>query len=665
MTFRAPAHIARSCDASHSEMAEAIRVLAIDSVESDRPDRPSPSVGLAHVATVLFSQFLKFDSVDPAWPDRDRLVFATGQNAKLRYALFQLAGYGAASSLECQTFRRQSHVSEYLECASAVDPEATTGPRQEIAIGAGMAIAERLMNARFGNDFADHYSYVIGEEDCLRESINREAIVLAGQLRLSRLILLLDDSGKANGETASRFCSDDTLAWIEASGWSSCRISGVDPHAIAAAIDRARRSDCPSLIVCRSAGSSDAIYRDQTELARGSLLASEADEITRRAPKGSRAALPVPEAVLAKWRQVGRRGGAARRDWIERTRRRASKPRSPYHDAVNHNLPFGLTEVMNGLRQGSTIGESSISTQDASERVIEGMVSALPNLLRTSAILARSESTRIRVPRSLLSKTFECSHIHPLHSRAVAGAVNGVALHGGFIPYCDTHLGLDDNSRCALDVAAKFNVRVIHLMAQDLVGAAQDALVHRPIAHLASLRAVPNLLVFRPGDAVETVEAWECALRAQANPSVIYLSQQMLPTFRKTINDVNHVAFGAYVVLEPENGRDVTLIATGSEVSVALEAAKLLESHLVRAAVVSAPCFELFSEQPQAYRAAVLGDVPRIGIEAGPEGDWKRWIGDAGKFVCMLHSDATGGCRELGTGARTVATIALRCVANA
>jgi transketolase len=646
-------------------MADAIRILAVGPVESERPDRPKLSIGMANLAMVLFSQFLKFDTADPTWPDRDRLVFATGEDAKLRYALRYLSGYGVTSSLECQTFHRQLHASEYLEYSSALDPEAATDPGQKIAIGAGMAVAERLMNARFGNGFVDHFSYVIGGGDCLSGRISQEAIVLAGQLRLSRLILLFDDSGESDGSDGSPLSSDSALAWIEASGWSLCRISGDAPLAIAGAIARARRSDRPSLIVCRSTGSSSASHRDKTEPTRVPLPASEVKDVALFAPNELRAAFPVRDAVLAKWRQIGRRWGAARREWIERARQRSSRPRSPYHDSVNRNLPFGLTEAMKKLRQCFTTEEPSICTQDASGRVIEGMASTLPNLLRNSANVARSGSTRSRVTCSLQSTTFASDHIHLLQNGAMAAAVNGIALHGGLIPYYDTHLDIADNSRCALDVAAKLNVRVIHLITQDFESTAQGGVIHQTAAPLASLRGIPNLLVFRPGDAVEAAEAWECALCAQASPSVLYLSRQMLPTFRKSMSDANLVAFGAYVVLEPEDGRDVTLIATGSEVTVALEAAKRLASDRIRAAVVSAPCFELFSGQPETYRAAVLGNVPRIGIEAGPEDDWTRWIGGCGEFVCISPTNAVGGCREPGIDARIVATIALKRVTNA
>src|SRR5262249_18746904 len=327
-----------------------------------------------------------------------------------------------------------------------------------------------------------------------------------------------------------------------------------------------------------------------------------------------------PEGVLAQWREAGRRGHAARRSWIERTKRLNSDSRSPFHDALNRNLPGSYVEAMKRLRDDFASERPNIATRQASQRVIDAIAEALPNLLGGSADLTHSNLTRARTQQPVQPGSFAGSYIHyGVREHAMAAAMNGIALHGGFIPYGGTFLGFADYSRPAIRLAALMNVRVIHVMTHDSIGLGEDGPTHQPVEHLASLRAIPNLLVFRPGDAVETAEAWDCALREQANPSVLCLSRQALPTFRETVSDVNQVAFGAYVVVDPEERRDVTLIATGSEVSIALEAAKLLASDGVRAAVVSAPCFELFRQQSREYRTAVLGRVPRIGVEAAVE----------------------------------------------
>jgi transketolase len=478
--------------------------------------------------------------------------------------------------------------------------------------------------------------------------------------------VLFDDNEISIDGATSLSCSDDQLARFKAAGWSASRIDGHDPQAIEAAIERARNSDRPSLIACRTIIGFGAPNRQGTEKVHGAPLGGEEAARTRDALNWPHAPFEIPETVLARWREAGRRGHTARRDWIERTRRVSSDSRSPFHDALNRNLPCSYLEA---LRDDFAAERPNIATRQASQRVIDGIAEALPNLLGGSSDLTHSNLTRAKTQRPVQPGSFDGSYVHyGVREHAMAAAMNGIALHGGFIPYGGTFLSFADYSRPAIRLAALMNVRVIHVMTHDSIGLGEDGPTHQPVEHLASLRAIPNLLVFRPGDAVETAEAWDCALRAQANPSVLCLSRQALPTFREAVSDVNQVAFGAYVVVEPEDGRDVTLVATGSEVSIALEAAKLLASEGVRAAVVSAPCFELFRRQSREYRIAVLGRVPRIGIEAAIEGDWARWLGDGGEFVGMTGFGASAPAetlyREFGITADAVAKAALRCIAR-
>ena len=460
------------------------------------------------------------------------------------------------------------------------------------------------------------------------------------------------------------------LARFKAAGWSACRIDGHDPEAIAAAIERARNSDRPSLIACRTIIGYGAPNRQGTEKVHGAPLGGEEAARTRDALNWPHAPFEIPEAVLAQWREAGRRGHAARRSWIERTRRLSSDARSPFHDALNRNLPCSYTEAMTRLRDGFAAERPNIATRQASQRVIDAIAEALPNLLGGSADLTHSNLTRAKSQSPVKPGSFAGSYVHyGVREHAMAAAMNGIALHGGFIPYGGTFLSFADYSRPAIRLAALMGIRVIHVMTHDSIGLGEDGPTHQPVEHLASLRAIPNLLVFRPGDAVETAEAWDCALRAQNNPSVLCLSRQAMPTFREAGGEQNLVAFGAYVVVEPEDGRDVTLIATGSEVSIAMHAAELLASVNIRAAVVSAPCFELFRQQSREYRTAVLGRVPRIGVEAAVEGDWARWLGDGGEFVGMTGFGASAPAetlyREFGITADAVAKAALRCIARA
>jgi len=671
MTAPALACIESRPDATHAEMANAIRFLAIDAVEKAKSGHPGMPMGMADVATVLFSRFLKFDPADPAWPDRDRFVLSAGHGSMLLYALLHLTGYEGVTSDQLRAFRQWgSKTPGHPEYGHTPGVETTTGPLgQGIATAVGMALAERLMNARFGDDFVDHHTYVIAGDGCLMEGLSHEAISLAGHLGLGRLIVLFDDNQISIDGATALSCSDDQLARFKASGWLASRVDGHDPEAIAAAIERARNSDRPSLIACRTVIGFGAPNRQGSEKAHGAPLGTEEIARTRAALDWPHGPFEIPETVLEQWRGIGARGHAARRSWIERTRRLNVSPRSPFHDALNRNLPCHYTQAIAQIRDRFATERPNIASRQASQLVIDAIAEALPNFLGGSADLTHSNLTWAKTQQPVRPGQFEGSYIHyGVREHAMAAAMNGIALHGGFIPYGGTFLTFADYSRPAIRLAALMGIRVIHVMTHDSIGLGEDGPTHQPVEHLASLRAIPNLLVFRPADAVETAEAWDCALRSQTSPSVLCLSRQGLPTFREAGGDANRVALGAYVVVEPEGGRDVTLIATGSEVSIALEAAKLLASDGVRAAVVSAPCFDLFREQPREYRAEVLGDVPKIGIEAAVEGDWARWLGDSGEFVGMTGFGASAPAevlyREFGITADAVAKAALRCIAR-
>ena len=671
MNIQTPVSIPRPVDVSHADMANAIRFLAVDAVEKAKSGHPGMPMGMADVATVLFSRFLKFDATDPAWPDRDRFVLSAGHGSMLLYALLYLTGYRGVTLDELKAFRQWgSKTPGHPEYGHTPGVETTTGPLgQGIATAVGMALAERLLNARFGDELVDHYTYVIAGDGCLMEGLSQEAISLAGHLRLNRLIVLFDDNEISIDGSTSLSCSDDQLARFRASGWSASRIDGHDPEAIAASIEQARHSERPSLIACRTVIGFGAPNRQGTEKTHGAPLGADEVDKTRAALRWPHEPFQIPEPIIERWRRAGSRGGQARRSWIERTRRLNSAPRSAFHDALNRNLPCEFAGAIAQLRLRFGAEKPDIATRQASQLVIDAITEVLPNLLGGSADLTHSNLTRAKTQRPVRHDCFEGSYIHyGIREHAMAAAMNGIALHGGFIPYGGTFLSFADYSRPAIRLAALMGVRVIHVMTHDSIGLGEDGPTHQPVEHLASLRAIPNLLVFRPGDAVETAEAWECALRAQARPSVLCLSRQALSTFREVSGDANIVARGAYVVVEPEGGRDVTLIATGSEVSIALEAAKLLRNDHVRAAVVSAPCFDLFREQPQDYRAEVLGRGPRVGVEAAIEGDWPRWLGDGGEFVGMTGFGASASAetlyREFRITPEAVATAAMRCIAR-
>ncbi|MDH2380068.1 transketolase [Bradyrhizobium sp. CER78] len=640
------ASVASRPEVSHDEMANAIRFLAIDAVEQAKSGHPGMPMGMADVATVLFTDFLKFDPADPAWPDRDRFVLSAGHGSMLLYALLYLTGYESMTLDQLKAFRQWgSQTPGHPEYGHTPGVETTTGPLgQGIATAVGMALAERLMNARFGDDLVDHYTYVIAGDGCLMEGLSHESISLAGHLRLNRLIVLFDDNHISIDGATSLSCSDDQTARFAASGWNVCRIDGHDPQAIAAALRQARASDRPALIACRTVIGFGAPNRQGSEKVHGAPLGADEVAKTRSALRWPYPAFEIPDAVLAEWRELGGRGRDARRAWIERSRAACKTDkgeRSLFHDALNRKLPCAYTKAMAALVERFATEQPKLATRQASQQVIDVIAEALPNLLGGSADLTHSNLTQAKSQVSVRPETLDGSYIHyGIREHGMAAAMNGIALHGGFIPYGGTFLSFADYSRPAIRLAALMGIRVIHVMTHDSIGLGEDGPTHQPVEHLAALRAIPNLLVFRPADAVETAEAWDCALKAETSPSILCLSRQALPTVRDDSKD-NQVALGAYVLVEPAFGRDVTLIATGSEVAIALEAAKLLAEAGVQAAVVSAPCFDLLRQQPSDYRAKVLGSAPRVGVEAAVEGDWARWLGDNGAFVGMTGFGAS------------------------
>jgi transketolase len=656
---------------SHDELANAVRFLAIDAVEKAGSGHPGMPMGMADVAAVLFSRFLKFDPADPQWPDRDRFVLSAGHGSMLLYALLYLTGYEDVTLEQLKQFRQWgSKTPGHPEYGHTPGVETTTGPLgQGLATAVGMAIAERMMNARYGDELVDHFTYVIAGDGCLMEGLSHEAISLAGHLRLNRLVLLFDDNQISIDGATSLACSDDQLARFAASAWSVSRIDGHDPQAIAAAIERARTSEAPSLIACRTRIGYGSPGRQGSEKAHGAPLGAEEVAKTRAALNWPHAPFEIPPAVLARWREALSRGRAARQAWKERARRLCTDDRSVFHDALNRKLPSAYDAAMSHFVARLVAERPSIATRQASQQAINVIAEVLPNLLGGSADLTHSNLTQAKTQASVAPGRMRGNYIHyGVREQAMAAAMNGIALHGGFIPYGGTFLAFADYSRPAIRLAALMGIRVIHVMTHDSIGLGEDGPTHQPVEHLAALRAIPNLLVFRPADAVETAEAWDCALRAQTSPSVLCLSRQALPAIRQEPTPANLVARGAYVVNEPEGGRDVTLIATGSEVSLALQAARLLAAEQVKAAVVSAPCFELFAEQVADYRGSILGKAPRIGIEAAVRGEWPLWIGEHGEFVGMTGFGASAPAdvlyREFNITPDAIAAAARRAIAR-
>jgi transketolase len=637
-------------EVTHDEMANALRALAMDAVEKAKSGHPGMPMGMADVATVLFSRFLKFDASAPDWPDRDRFVLSAGHGSMLLYALLHLTGYQSVTIEQLKSFRQLGALTAgHPEAGHCPGVETTTGPLgQGITTAVGMALAERMLNARYGDALVDHFTYVIAGDGCLMEGISHEAIDLAGHLRLNRLIVLFDDNGISIDGATTLATSMDQLMRFRAAGWNAMRINGHDPDAIAAALEIARRSTRPTLIACRTTIGYGAPNKQGNAVAHGAPLGAEEIAAAREQLGWPYPPFEVPAHIAAAWRAIGERGSVAHAAWARRFAHAEPAHRESFLDDLagkpNPKLALGIEDLKAQFRAE----QAKLATRQASQRCIGVLVKAQPNLVGGSADLTHSNLTQAKGQPIVQAGNFTGSYIHfGVREHAMAAALNGIALHGGFIPYGGTFLVFTDYARPAIRLSALMRRRVIYVMTHDSIGLGEDGPTHQPVEHLASLRAIPNLLVFRPADAIETAESWAVALKADSSPSVLSLSRQALPLLRQ-VDDANHsVARGAYVLREPDGGRDLTLLASGSEVSLAIEAADRLAGDGIKAAVVSMPCWELFAAQPRAYRTAVLGDRPRIGIEAAVRDGWDRWIGPDGIFIGMEGFGASAPAESL------------------
>jgi transketolase len=645
----ATADAAWQTEVPHADLANAIRALAMDAVERAKSGHPGMPMGMADVATVLFTRFLKFDPAHPEWPDRDRFVLSAGHGSMLLYALLHLTGYPDITMDELRRFRQLgSRTAGHPEYGLARGIETTTGPLgQGLGNAVGMALAERMLNARFGNPLVDHYTYVIAGDGCLMEGISHEAISLAGHLRLNKLIVLFDDNRISIDGPTDLSVSDDQLARFTASGWHACAVDGHNPEAVAGALAEAQTSDRPSLIACRTTIAYGAPKKAGSAAAHGAPLG--ADEIAgARTQLGWRAAaFEIPPAVLAAWRTAGARGGADYRAWSERFARAPAAAQASFERQLAGTLPAELAATVEAIKAKFSAAAPKIATRQASGDVLAALAQVLPELIGGSADLTGSNNTKTKQSAPVTKDDYAGNYIHyGVREHGMAAAMNGMALHGGFIPYSGTFLVFADYCRAAIRLAALMGQRVIHVMTHDSIGVGEDGPTHQPVEQLASLRAIPELHVFRPADPVETAECWALALSLKG-PSVLALTRQSLPTLRTAHDTENRSACGGYVLAEATAARRATLIATGSEVQLALAARALLERDGIATAVVSLPCWALFDAQDAAYRAAVLGTGVRIAVEAASPFGWERYVGDAGNVIGMTGFGASGPAEDL------------------
>jgi transketolase len=632
-------------------MANAIRALAMDAVEKARSGHPGMPMGTADVATVLFTRYLKFDPSHPEWPDRDRFVLSAGHGSMLLYALLHLTGYPDMTMQEIRNFRQLgSRTAGHPEYGHAAGIETTTGPLgQGFANAVGMALAEEILAARFGRTLVDHRTYVLAGDGDLMEGINHEAAALAGHLRLNRLIVLFDDNKITIDGPISLSASDDVYARYRSYGWVAESIDGHDPAAIAASLERAQTSDRPSLIGCRTVIAYGAPTKAGTAGAHGSPLGEKEIAGTREKLGWPHAPFTVPETALAAWRQAGARSRAAHAEWTQRVAAISPAEQKELQRRIKNELPEDWQKAILAHKRKLVEAPPNMATRQHSGLALAALVPLLPELIGGSADLTGSVATKVAGLEPIQAGKFGGRYVYyGVREHAMASMMNGMALHGGIIPYGGTFLVFSDYCRPAIRLAAIMRQRVIHVMTHDSIGLGEDGPTHQPVEHLAALRAIPNLHVFRPADAVETAECWELAVGASQTPSVLSLTRQNVPHLRTAHTDENLCARGGYELL-PANGKArVTLLASGSEVSLAVEARTKLEAQGIATRVVSMPCFDLFEAQSEAYRLATLGPGTfKVAVEAALRAGWDRYIGPEGGFVGMTGFGGSAPASEL------------------
>ena len=628
-------------------MADAIRVLAIDAVEKAKSGHPGMPMGMADVATVLWTRFLKNDADDPRWADRDRFVLSAGHGSMLLYALLHLTGQAGMGIEELKRFRQlHSPAAGHPEYGEHPGIEMTTGPLgQGISTAVGFAMAERLLAARFGKSLVDHRTWVIASDGDLQEGISHEASSLAGHLKLNKLCVLWDDNHiSIDGDTAISF-SEDVLARYRAYGWATRRINGHDHEEIAAALTWAQKSRKPVIIACRTIIGFSAPKKAGTSASHGAALGPDEATAAKSALGWNHAPFEIPEGIKGEWETAGRRAGGTRRSWLKRLAKHPQ--RAEFERAMAGRLPDDWAEVFGAYKAKVAEDKPKIATRIASQRALEVLVPAIAEMIGGSADLTGSNNTNVKGIPSVTPDNFSGRYIHyGIREHGMAAAMNGMALHGGLIPYSGTFLVFADYLRPSLRLAALMKQRVVHVLTHDSIGLGEDGPTHQPVETLASLRAMPNLFVFRPADALETAECWELALRRADGPSVLALSRQNLPALRGEAGE-NRCARGGYVLAEASGERKATLVATGSEVHIAMAAREALEAEGIPTAVVSLPCWEIFALQDAQHQDAVLGKGLRVGVEAALGFGWERWTGADGVFIGMQGFGASAPAEHL------------------
>src|ERR1700674_3173960 len=619
------------------ELANAIRALSMDAVQRANSGHPGMPMGMADIAQALWGEFLRHNPGNPQWVDRDRFVLSNGHGSMLLYSLLYLTGYPLGLE-EIKNFRQfGSRTAGHPEHQPALGIETTTGPLgQGLANAVGMALAEKMLAAQFnrpGLEIVDHHTYVFAGDGCLMEGISHEALSLAGHLALNKLIVFWDDNSISIDGPTDLAVSDDQVMRFRAHGWAAERVDGHDHEAVAEAIRRAHNSDRPSLIACRTTIAFGAPTKAGTAAAHGAPLGAAEIAGARERLGWTDPPFSIPEDIRAEWRAAGVRGAAVRGDWEARLQSQPADRCVEFLRRQRNELPPDVDQAIAELCANFCEANPKIATRQASGAVLDSLTRVVPELVGGSADLTPSNNTKAKDQKDVRRDDFSGRYMrYGVREHGMAAAMNGIAVHGGFIPYGGTFLTFSDYARPAIRLSAFMGVGVIYVMTHDSIGLGEDGPTHQPVEHLAALRAIPGLYVYRPADPVETAECWALALHRRDGPALLALSRQSLPLLRRETALENRSAKGAYVLAEADGARQVTLLSTGSEVSIAMAARDALARDGLRAAVVSMPCWELFEETPKEYQDAVLGSAPLVAVEAAVGLGWDGGLGARGDF---------------------------------
>lgn len=604
-------------------MANAIRFLSADAINKSNSGHPGMPLGMADVATVLFAEYIKLNPKAPKWFDRDRFVLSAGHGSMLMYSLLYLTGYEDITIEDIKNFRQfGAKTAGHPEYGHLDGIDMTTGPLgQGISSAVGMALAERMLNAKYGDELCNHYTYVIAGDGCLMEGISEESASLAGHLKLNKLIVFWDNNNITIDGTVDKASSTNQLMRFEAMGWNTLSINGHNYDEIRKAIETAQKSDKPTLISCKTTIGLGSPNKCGTSKCHGSPLGEEETKLMRQNLNWNYEPFELPNEILSAWRNTQVRNQSLHNQWVEN----ASKSSQEFRDVIANKLPHGWDNELNLLKETAIAEKTKVATRKASEMCLKAIVPNIPEIVGGSADLAASNLTFVDGLKTITKDDYNGNNImYGIREHAMGAIMNGLALHGGAIPYGGTFFVFSDYLRPSMRLAALMGLRVIYVLTHDSIGVGEDGPTHQPIEHLASYRAMPNILTFRPCDVVETAESWQIALTENKRPSLLALSRQNLPMLRTSAKD-NLTLKGAYVISPAKNKRQATIIATGSEVSAAVEAQAILQNKGIDVAVVSMPCMELFEEQSENYQLEVLGSAPVISVEAGSTFGWNRY----------------------------------------